>query len=257
MSLFLPFRRHLITPLVRDSDARDFIRRVETADGQPLENNVRRAFDQLVLGCKADGNWNAIKTCVPMIGARTLAGSLVPLVGTAPTNFNFVSGDYDRKNGLTGNGINKYLDSNRNSNADPQNNVHHAVYVTALPTSGNSYIGVGAGDPGATNIVNSFHRNRNQASQSYTEATGFIGFSRSSSSAYSFRSDGVTTSHNIASETSFDASVFIFARANALGAPFLHSNTGIAFYSIGESLDLALLDARVKVFFNAIAAAIS
>jgi hypothetical protein len=40
-----------------------------------------------------------------------------------------------------------------------------------------------------------------------------------------------------------------------LGTPF-YSNARLAFYSIGESLDLALLDARVTTLINAIAAAI-
>jgi hypothetical protein len=54
--------------------------------------------------------------------------------GTAPTNFNFVSGDYNRKTGLVGDGSTKYLDSNRAGNADPQNSFHLSTYSTTATT---------------------------------------------------------------------------------------------------------------------------
>jgi hypothetical protein len=83
-----------------------------------------------VKGCKNDGIWTAIKASCILAGARTLAGALVPLVGTAPTNFDglFDSGDYNRKTGLIGDGSTKSLDSNRNNNADPQNSKHVSAY---------------------------------------------------------------------------------------------------------------------------------
>jgi hypothetical protein len=49
--------------------------------------------------------------------------------------------------------------------------------------------------------------------------------------------------------------LFVFAR-NEAGTAGNYSNARIAFYSIGESLDLALLDARVTDLINAFAAAI-
>ena len=91
---------------VSDPDAQTYLRAVETADalGLPLEQGVQQAVNQFVIGCKADGIWNAIKASCILAGARTLAGALVPLVGTAPTNVGpFVSGtDYNRKTGLVG-----------------------------------------------------------------------------------------------------------------------------------------------------------
>jgi hypothetical protein len=112
----------LITPTFSfDADAQTYITAVETADGQALETATRYAINNFVIGCKQDGIWSAIKASCILAGARTLSGALVPLVGTAPTNFNFVSGDYNRKTGLVGDKSTKYLDSNRNNNADPQN----------------------------------------------------------------------------------------------------------------------------------------
>ncbi|NBN88588.1 MAG: hypothetical protein EBV32_05835, partial [Proteobacteria bacterium] len=76
-----------------DADANAYIAAVETADGQALEGDTRAAITAFVVGCKADGIWNAIKASCILAGARTLSGALVPLIGTAPTNNNFVSGD--------------------------------------------------------------------------------------------------------------------------------------------------------------------
>jgi len=80
-----------------DADASTYIEAVEVADGQALETGVRYAINDFVIGCKQDGIWDAIKASCIMAGARTLDGALVPLVGTAPTNYNFVAGDYNRE----------------------------------------------------------------------------------------------------------------------------------------------------------------
>jgi len=85
------------------------------------------AIDAFIVGCKDDAIWDAIKACCIMAAWDGLSGCLVPLKGTAPTNNNFVSGDYDRETGLVGDGATKYLDSNRASNDDPQNNAHLAL----------------------------------------------------------------------------------------------------------------------------------
>jgi hypothetical protein len=95
-----------------DADAQAYITAVETADRQALEAGVRTAINDFVVGCKADGIWDAIKASCIMAGARTLTGALVPLKGTAPTNYNFVPGDYNRKTGLVGDGSSKNLNSN-------------------------------------------------------------------------------------------------------------------------------------------------
>jgi hypothetical protein len=45
---------------------------------------------------------SVIKASVPMAGARTRLGAMTPLVGPAPTSFNFGDNDYNRKTGLGG-----------------------------------------------------------------------------------------------------------------------------------------------------------
>jgi hypothetical protein len=237
-----------------DTDAAAYITAVETADGQALEPGVRRAIDEFVIGCKTDGIWNAIKASCILAGARTRLGALTPLVGTAPTSFNFVDGDYNRKTGLVGNGSTKYLDSNRASNAEAQNNIHLLVYAHTIPTTGAALIGVGNVDSNSCHLASTLVRNRGSGSTAITAMTGCIGTSRSSSTGFNIRNNNSSTVVTRASSAADSQNHFVFSR-NSLG-PNQTSNARLAFYSIGESLDLALLDARVTTLMNDFAAAI-
>ena len=239
-----------------DPDAAAYITAVEAADtaaGQTdgLEERVKIAIDNFVLGCKADGIWSAIKASCILAGARTLNGALVPLVGTAPTNFNFVAGDYNRKTGLVGDASTKYLNSNRNNNADPQNSKHISVYAS---TAGSGfYLGTSSG-VGSTTLsqaacrVNTATANTGGGNANSGTLTGG---NRPSSGTVERRVNGSTISSLITSETPANNSLHVFA-----GAAASNSNARLAFYSIGEALDLARLDSRVTDLINAIGAAI-
>jgi hypothetical protein len=259
--------------VVTDFDVNAYIAAVERADGQLLEGAVKEAISSFVVGCKADGIWTAIKASCILAGARTLAGALVPLVGTAPTNTNFVSGDYNRETGLVGNGSTKYLNSNRNNNADPQNSKHISVYVTTAPTTGggadsNGYpmcIGAGTGATGSSEIFRDNNATtgsiRNNCATASTitgagTATGLLATSRSSSSSYVARFISSNQTITQTSETPFNGTIGVFRAGSGVSTAFTYHNGRIAFYSIGESLDLALLDTRVTTLVNAIAAAI-
>jgi len=255
-----------LTAAAYDSDAQSYITAVEAADGQALEVGVRDAYNDFFVGCKADGNFNALKSSCIMAGARTLAGALVPLVGTAPTSFNFVAGDYDRGTGLKGDGSTKYLDSNRADNADPQNDAHAFVHVITVDTrfnttSAGAYIGSSsAGSASRRNIApyngNLFFANRSGvASSGAGNLTGGMGTSRSSSTGYDILKDNTLTTRTVSSVSPGSQTIFIFAN-NVNGTVQSRSDARLAFYSIGESLDLALLDARVTALVNAIGAAI-
>jgi hypothetical protein len=247
-----------------DADAQAYVNAVEVADRERIEDPVRFAINNFVIGCKADGIWTAIKASCILAGARTLSGALVPLVGTAPTNNNFVSGDYNRKTGLVGDGSTKYLDSNRNNNADPQNNHHMAMQISTLSSVGNiGYIGAGnTPDAGATRIgapiasaTTLVPRSRNATANTQASgslAIGFAGISRNTASEYTARGANVNYSITQSSQTPYNGNVYVFA-FNGVNQ---FSNARLAFYSIGESLDLALLDARVTDLINAFGAAI-
>jgi hypothetical protein len=242
-----------------DEDAGNYIQDVETADGQPLEPATRKAINNFVIGCKQDGIWTAIKASCILAGARTLAGALIPLAGTAPTNVGglFVSGDYNRETGLVGDGSTKYLDSNRNNNADPQDSKHIAVYSSsAINATAIGAVGAGTGSTWiARDATATYVRINVSISSSVVESapTGFVGARRSSNSNTVRRANSVTSPViTTASATPDNANIFIFDLGN--GASF--SNARLAFYSIGESLDLARLDARVTDLINAFAVTI-
>ena len=84
-------------------------------------------------------------------------------------------------------------------------------------------------------------------------AIGLTAVSRSLFTSYIHRSAGFNTSITVSSQVPANSSIFVF-RQNA-GAS-LYSNARLSFYSIGESLDLALLDARVTTLMSDLAAAI-
>jgi len=247
-----------------DPDAVSYVAAVEAADGQDLEFGVAKAINDFVVGCKNDGIWDAIKASCILAGARTLAGALVPLVGTAPTNYNFVSGDYDRETGLIGDGSTKYLDSNRNNNADPQDNHHLGAFASSIQS--NLALGVRQGTPttgvGGRFIAFNLFRDVPNAdtSQSFGSALAgdstFYGTSRTSSSEYVARIGGASSTIASTSTTPVSGDLFVFAQNTTGIGPQSHTTSRLAFYSIGESLDLALLDTRVTTLITAIGAAI-
>jgi hypothetical protein len=248
-----------------DPDAKAYILAVEAADGQTLESGVKKAYNTFVKGCKSDGIWDAIKASCVMAGARTLSGALVPLKGTAPTNFNFVSSDYNRETGLVGDGSTKYLDSNRNNNADPQNSKHISVYRSQAPSGpaggagsaaliGNTINQNGSSwifDTTAANLdVMRVNQNPSITGLDFGTAAMFLGANRSSSSSISMRYSGTTTTASTTSQTPSNENLFLFRFTTT------YSNARISFYSIGESVDLAKLDSRVTTLMSNIATAI-
>jgi hypothetical protein len=249
----------LLRPILSgDPDALRYIAAVQTADQQSLEPAVRKAITDFIVGCKADGIWSAIKASCILMGARTLSGALTPLVGPAPTNNGpFVSGDYNRKTGLIGNGTSKELNSNRNNNADPQNSQHISAIVGQITGGGAILMGT-AGTAGSSQMVRSgaTHQTRSRNTSAGVTVTGgniigFRGISRSSGSEYF---DKITTTDRTAtnaSQTPLNANIFVHSQG---GANF--STDRIAFYSIGEALSLTSLESRASALFTAIGAAI-
>jgi hypothetical protein len=217
------------------------------------------------LGCKADGIWDAIKASCILAGARTLSGALVPLVGTAPTNNGpFLAADYDRKTGLVGDGSSKYLDSNRNNNVDPQNSKHLAVYVSSRGAANTQHI-LAAGWYGTAGNASVFYsgsfggRVNVIADPGGSIVTGisstptFVAAIRTASNAQTVRTGGTEASNSFSSTTPANENVLVFAGP---AVQRLYSTARIAFYSIGEALDLALLDTRVSTLISDLGAAI-
>ena len=254
---------------LNEPEAVSYVAAVEAADGQELEFGVARAINDFVADCKQDKIWDAIKACCILAGARTTNGALVPLVGTAPTpnNFDLVGDtDYNRKTGLKGDGSTKYIDSNRSQNADPQNNLHAFVYVDSADSrtgtiTSISYMGAWTGSSGL--LINPYSGDMYFANRTATilsgagSSTGGLGHSRNASTGFTGRLGGSSSSITATSISPDSTSITVFAQ-NTAGARGIDSwsNARLAFYSIGESLDLAALDTRVSNLITAIGAAI-
>jgi len=253
-----------------DEDAGNYIQAVEAADGQALEAATRQAINNFVVGCKQDGIWSAIKASCILAGARTRQGALVPLRNeydfvnnlqpAPPQSFNFVDADYNRKTGFVGNGSTKYLNSNRNNNADPQDSKHLSVFKSSNATVAGGLIGTEVTANGTSLIFEGFATGsdtyRINVSPSITfplgsyPDTGFIGAVRSSSSQSTRRYSGVAVTDSSTSQAAASENILVFRAATQ------NTNARLAFYSIGESLDLARLDSRVTDLINAFGAAI-
>ncbi len=239
-----------------DADALVYITAVETADAQTLETGVKDAINTFVVGCKADGIWDAMKATCILAGARTLTGALVPLKGTAPTNANFVSADYNRKTGLVGDGSTKYLDSNRAENLDPLNSIHTVVYLTAATPAGKFSIYASDG-ANATGFYGSTIYSRTSTPISGgTSLNGFAGMSRSGASTVAFIRNGATSTSTTASNGRGTDNFNLF-RSPTYNVGTYHSSGRMAFYSIGEAIDLALFNTRVTNLINEYSAAIA
>ena len=242
---------------VSDSDAEAYLQAVEGADGLQLEQLVADSINSFVLGCKSDGIWSAIKASCILAGARSLSGAIVPLVGASPNNNNFVSADYNRKTGLKGNGSTKTINPNRNNNSDPQNSKHIAVYVSQFHTRNVSRIdlGVNVVSVGSTHLRTAPSPDRRatrvnySTSTLYNEATsnpGLWAASRYSAAGHHERFNQSTLNFSTNSAVPLAGALTVFTSSDAR----------LSFYSIGESLDLALLDTRVSTLMTALAAAI-
>jgi hypothetical protein len=264
----MPMNPRLLRPTssTLDRDAAVYLNAVAVADGQQLEPAVRKAINDFVVGCKRDGIWDAIKASCILMGARTLSGALTPLVGSAPTNNGpFVSGDYDRKTGLVGNGSSKHLDSNRANNADPQNSQHVSCYISGAGGTLQAIMGIGGSNINGSTLIFqnslvaqgiSFQVTSTTGQERTDSTTGFMGGSRISSANFTARQGGVSADASPARVSSLPSSGNLFVFARNVSGSFLRSTCRMAFYSIGEGLDLALLDTRVTSLYTAIGAAI-
>lgn len=247
-----------------DADARAYVAAVRTADGQSLESNVAKAIDVFVQGCKTDGTWNALTHCALLAGPRTIAGCCVALKGTAPTSNAFVAADYNRETGLLGSTANtKFLNANVNNNTFAQDNFHMSLYVTQVPASSTYWMaGVGLTSNGASEILQTGgtpqFRNQNNSSQgifaSNDQSAGLWGSTRNSSATFDMRAGSFSgNAGSRASQTPFNGTIHIFRSASV--ATLFYPGR-LAWYSLGTSIDLALLQSRLATYLSSIAAAI-
>ncbi len=241
-----------------DPDAADYFTRIVAA-GSTISSDNRVAVDTFIKGCKTDGIWSAIKASCLLAGPDDLTGALVPLVGAAPTNNGpFVSGDYNQTTGLLGNGTTKYLNSNRNNNADPQDSRHIYARITdaqldttvtrrtigTTSASGATFWGISTVPQIVTRCATS-----GTVIATATLSTGGVGVARSLLDLpnYQRMNYGSIASVSGASVTPANQNIGVFGAVTAD-----RTNARISFYSIGEFLNLALLDARVSTYMSSL-----
>ena len=215
-----------------EPEAQEYTERVERAEGQATESAVRVAINAFVAGCKVDGTWGAIKACCILAGARTLTGALIPLVGAAPTNNNFVAADYNRMTGLLGDGTSKYLNSNRNANADPQNNHHLSIFGTIGINWNMAVRGVAGSSIGGKGIIKQAGTTtqflsvnpvdgENPGPSMALGTTAFMGLSRAASGSYTARAGGAVRRSATPQRRQRVGHFLSFVRTTAEPRPFL------------------------------------
>lgn len=237
------------------------------ADGQLLEYAVKIAMNRLVVSAKQLGVWDAGAQLTIAAGARTLDGALVPLLGSALTNYNFVSGDYTRKGGLKGDGATKYLQCVP-GNTYPQNDVSLFVIISSASSltgltrvamlAGNMGTGTGSGSSsrihlgkGNSQVNNNSLYTRCQSidppelpSGSANNYTGFFGICRNSGEDYTIRFDHQDIEIANPSNPPGISLMLFFARSSTESNAIPNSNTigdqGISVFNFARATNLQI-----------------
>jgi hypothetical protein len=206
-----------------------------------------------------------------MMGPRTLAGALVPLVSSMPEPENvgpFVDGDYDRINGLQGDGSNKYLRVQRNLNDDAKDDCSYGFYKTntgdvaggqivfggsRFNISGTSFIcrATGGSEPFGAGCQSSTRLTSGAVSLTNP---GYYSVSRRVSTQFRYMIAGVQqTDFTSASQSPSAAEQRFFAGTDA-GS---ESNARLSFYHSGGSVDEAKLRDRLATYITALTTALT
>ena len=282
MSIIAPSRSSLRLPatyrpgLFYPRHVCNYLDRINAADvaagnWSGLERSVTELINITIQNLIATGNLgisnglidqgaSLIKASCLLCGARTLNGSLTPLVGPEPTNFNFTGLRYDRKSGLLGDGATTYLNSNVLGGITAQNSFSLGAYVTFLSNINGTLLGTLGFQALGTNALNIsasqpvFTRNRSFSGKSEVSngTAGFTAMSRSNASSYIVRTGGSSSTANIASDGIENTSVLVFRRGLTVSP--LYASHRLNLYFIGEALDLVILDNLFTSFTNTLAA---
>lgn len=258
---FSGFKKRIYPGMNFDPDALNFIYRVEQQDGQKLENTVRFDYNWFVVkqkttpsGVSGRTQWQSMQTGFFALhcGQRSLAGSLIPLTGPAPTNINFVTGDYSRTQGLKGDGASKSLTYPVLGSNLPNTDRSIGLYHTQHPSR--NVVRAHAGNGGLNNNdalqcgeFSRFWRLNGFVSEADTLTnTGYYGASKTASGVLTTRYSGTSISGRAASGESTLSSSPMRVFARQLGS-------GAEFYSDGRTimshfclvLDMAALESDV------------
>jgi hypothetical protein len=246
-----------------DADAVLFIRRMMASDQKQLEPAVMTALNDFIIGLKSDGLWEDILTGCLMVGARTLRGALTDIKGVVPLyGENFVDADYNRITGLMGDGSTKSVVTTIQHTTLARDDHHLSVWATEVDTTNS-----GRWLLGGTLAVNQTFLSRNSNSDTLRTRSatssdgsltggyvpGFMGLSRNNADDYQIVGGGLSTTITNAT-TGQNNYTF---RALSTGAASNYSASRLAWYSLGSSLSLTDLDARLSTVLSAIETALT
>jgi hypothetical protein len=258
-----------------DPDVINYIEAVEAADGEPLEQDVVTSLEAFILGCKVDGIWDSISSSCIIAGARTLAGAATSLKGPATTlvtSVAFNQSNYNRKTGVNGGSTaGQGIVTNYNNNNENYLDFHLSVYVTQglssavagpsplfqpsntvngvgfvmFGTTGNMSVGCTSGGATATQNITTLPNS----------TTGLIGSTRGIKADPSTATAITPLTHFAVrgSGTNFDVAFNaiptmiqqMVLKSYVPGSGFPEAEPRASFYTVGSSIDLTKLDARV------------
>lgn len=251
-----------------DPDAQSYFTAVESVSGLDLRSiqpwltpdYIKFWINDLVISLKSTGCWDAINTAVLLRCAQSLTGALVPLKGTAPTNANFVEGDYNGQTGLKGNAGTKRLNTNVGNGSFTQNSFHMSLHITETDTINNTLVRImgTSANTGSSLIhltTSNLFRLANQGNindfSSSRPMTGFVGHNRSSSSVVNYNIGYVPSSYgssiSTASQVPLVEPIYIFS-LNGLNP----TDARISWYTIGSAINIDTLRACYEKFNDVI-----
>jgi hypothetical protein len=233
-----------------DADAQAFFDRVTTASGT-LSATEKTAVDTLVKQMKLDGTWTPMKAIYPMVGASA-AACAQNLKSSSFTGV-FVGGVTYSSLGITGNGINGYMNTQLIPDNELSLNNTHLCYYSRSNSSGD-FISMGTND-NAINALPLFKTNPKSTLSNFEnlqysyqagqilnvpnlDSRGFYLISRiSSTSNKSFKNGSVvgtsTTAQNQTRISKFSLSLM---GSNNNGTTAEFSPRQYAYFSIGDGL---------------------
>jgi hypothetical protein len=154
----------------------------------------------------------------------------------------------------------KYLDTNRACSSDAQNDVHASIWYGTRENSLFRYLGGFQGGTTVEIMGNStgFAFRLNSVTIQFVgsetgSGSGFIGINRASAAEYNWQENNAGAVIANTSSGRSPGNYFVFRNNNTTTNS---TNDRIGFYSIGSSLNLSLLSARVTALITAFGAAI-
>jgi hypothetical protein len=206
--------------------------------------------------------WNNM-SCHCLFAGVGYAGTVVPLRNgmVVPTLVNFVSGDHNSVTGLKGDGATKHVDTNRNNNAEGQNDQSVSIFIEAAQTAGTAaaYFGAGGAANGSmqisragltpANLITRSRTTTSTATSSVGGSVGFVGINRSLGASYNLRASGASTTITQASQAPFNGNIFIF-RTNDISP--LYTDARFKAYHVGPAITQSVLEGLQNTLFAAI-----